>query len=510
MAEPRIGAKVEVFEPTRGWRGGVVTSVQGSTMSVNFRGVRRDVHAVADVWRLLEDGVRQAESARVGSRVSVFWPGEGVCFPGKVASHDAESRLWFVQYEDGDSRVRRSSSSPAQRSSCVACRPLTLNIPPPRTRRDPFLAPEQWHDLRTSLWAAASDAAELERQASRLFLPKLVTAARAQKAPARPRVTAASPLARPLATASSPPARPRAAERPRGHELEYFPAGVVLLRRALSGSEQTALVDNALIAGFQHRATPKDALYTNAQGQPDVALHWNYYEPPPDDQPPPLSALELSSRALRTIREALWDEARAQASLAATAGAGEAACGGPLAFPLLSELGVSSLLGVTYAHSDSMHWHTDMAQQAGWCATLSVGAPADFQYVPRPCEASATSRSAARASTRAVTLTLRSGDVLLFNGGRLQHRVLGIAPVEAGGEADEAWRCAPLGPNVARLVVQARPFGASREHTYAALREAGYAPPDELLDGGGGTLATPQDHTASSKRAKAERARGAQ
>lgn len=307
--------------------------------------------------------------------------------------------------------------------------------------------------MRSALWAVAAGASELERQVSRLFVP-----------PA------------PRAKAAPKPSKPRAAAGLRVAKLDFFPAGVVRLRGALSDCEQEALVDNALIAGFLHRVTAMDALYTRAPGQPDIQLHWNYYAEPPDDQPPPLSALELSTRVLRQIREVLWDGHKAEESLAATAEAERA----PLRVPRLSELQVGSLLGITYGYSDSMHWHTDMAHQAGWCATLSVGAPAEFQYVPRPCDASATSRSAAREATDAVTVTLTSGDVLLFNGGKLQHRVLGITPVEIGSEVDGAWRCKPLGPGIARLVVQARPFGASQEHTYAALLEAGYAPPDEL------------------------------
>lgn len=152
--------------------------------------------------------------------------------------------------------------------------------------------------------------------------------------------------------------------------------------------------------------------------------------------------------------------------------------------PALAELEVGSVLGITYGMTDSMHWHTDMASEAGWCASLSVGAPATFEYIPIPCEARATSRSAARELSAPVSLVLESGDVLLFNGGRLQHRVVSIEPVLAGSSSDCAHVCAPLGPGVARLVVQARTFGSSRAHSYAALRDDGYAAPDDVLERG--------------------------
>lgn len=38
---------------------------------------------------------------RVGTRVSVFWEGEGEWFEGVVAEYDAAKGL-FVQYDDGE------------------------------------------------------------------------------------------------------------------------------------------------------------------------------------------------------------------------------------------------------------------------------------------------------------------------------------------------------------------------------------------------------------------------
>jgi len=255
---------------------------------------------------------------------------------------------------------------------------------------------------------------------------------------------------------------------------------VVRLRGAFDGMAQEALVDSALLAGFLHRTTRMDGVYTRAAGQPDIVAHWNYYSVPPDDQPPPLAALELSRHALQLIRDRLWDADLAEAALTHLPEAERAA----LRVPPLSELQVGSVLGITYGFADNMHWHTDMAAEAGWCATLSIGAPAAFQYIPLPCDPAGRRGPAAREPKSAVTLTLLSGDVLLFHGGRLQHRVVAITPAEVGTPADNAWRCTPLGAGVARLVVQARPFGASAAHTYPALLEAGYQCHDDLLERG--------------------------
>jgi len=106
---PTSGACVEVFRADRGWRKGVILErcEHTLTFTVDFgRGHRREIHPIADVWRLEDDGAAQVAGIRVGTRVSIFWPGEGVCFAGRIASHNSAQHLWLVLYDDGDSRVR--------------------------------------------------------------------------------------------------------------------------------------------------------------------------------------------------------------------------------------------------------------------------------------------------------------------------------------------------------------------------------------------------------------------
>jgi hypothetical protein len=475
-----LGERVEFYDLKQdAWRLGTVEEVRepSSTFVVRFAcGVRREHHLIADVWRR-EHAAREAiEALRIGSRLTVFWPGERACFAGKLAAHNGATHLWLIKYDDGDSRVRAARGA---RDACGVARANAMwrngssaraHARMPRSRAHVGRGP-QWHNLLACLWMPAAREQELELQVQRI-----------------------SPLARggavgPAQTAPIP--RPPRAPAAR---LDFFPAGVVRLRGALDLADQQALVDCSLIAGFFHRTTVMDGVYTRAPGQPNIQLHWNYYAPPERDQPPPLSALELASRVLKLIRsELLWDPARAEQTLRAHADAERT----PLRVPELAELEVRSVLGITYGHADSMHWHTDMASEAGWCASLSVGAPARFEFIPIPCEGRATARSAARERAAPVSLALESGDVLLFNGGRLQHRVVSIEPVLAGSAADFAHICAPLGPGVARLVVQARAFGASSAHSYAALLDAGYAAPDDVRERGRLALAATRTGTAA-------------
>lgn len=124
-----VGSQVEVFWQQRNcWRRGVVVRAAepGASMVVDFGyGVRRDVHTVADVWRLQADGVQQAAAVRTGTRVSVYWPGEGTCFSGRIASHDSTRQLWLVLYDDGDSRVGCCRAHvPCACSACICPHPI--------------------------------------------------------------------------------------------------------------------------------------------------------------------------------------------------------------------------------------------------------------------------------------------------------------------------------------------------------------------------------------------------
>ena len=76
----------------------------------------------------------------------------------------------------------------------------------------------------------------------------------------------------------SVPALPPVAAR----AIEHYPCGVVKLRGFLSDEARQRLYDNVMIAGWDHRVSGSyaDSVYTNAQGAPDILLHWNYYSTP--------------------------------------------------------------------------------------------------------------------------------------------------------------------------------------------------------------------------------------
>ena len=63
--------------------------------------------------------------------------------------------------------------------------------------------------------------------------------------------------------------------------------------RPLSGSE--ALSSNSALV----RARRPDARYTGAKGAPDILLHYNYYAPPHEAQPPPMGVLRIADEVCR-------------------------------------------------------------------------------------------------------------------------------------------------------------------------------------------------------------------
>jgi hypothetical protein len=86
-----------------------------------------------------------------------------------------------------------------------------------------------------------------------------------------------------------------------------------------------------------------------------------------------------------------------------------------------------SVLAIGYKPNDTFRWHTDLAGEEGWVCSLSVGASSTFEYLPTAAP-SALRRARARAEgSEVVRVEIASGDVLLFNGGLLAHRVASVA-----------------------------------------------------------------------------------
>jgi hypothetical protein len=101
---------VQVYDDRKNtWLPGVVHELRAPSSTALVRlacGVRREVHLLADVWRREDEAAAAVQAVRVGSRLSLYWPGEGACFNGRVGAHDGERGLWLLLYDDGDSRVR--------------------------------------------------------------------------------------------------------------------------------------------------------------------------------------------------------------------------------------------------------------------------------------------------------------------------------------------------------------------------------------------------------------------
>ncbi|KAJ1624225.1 hypothetical protein T492DRAFT_882204 [Pavlovales sp. CCMP2436] len=92
------------------FRAGIVETVDAlrASMSVSFRDSQsREVGIASGVWRVEGAGEGALASLKVGSQLSVYWPGEGKCFSGRVQRFDEARRLWLVGYDDGDSLILR-------------------------------------------------------------------------------------------------------------------------------------------------------------------------------------------------------------------------------------------------------------------------------------------------------------------------------------------------------------------------------------------------------------------
>ena len=78
--------------------------------------------------------------------------------------------------------------------------------------------------------------------------------------------------------------------------MEVFPCGVIRVREAVPFAARQRLWDTVMCAGFDFREVAAasgsnrngaNMWYTQAAGAPDILLHFNYYEAPTAEQPPP-------------------------------------------------------------------------------------------------------------------------------------------------------------------------------------------------------------------------------
>ena len=117
-----------------------------------------------------------------------------------------------------------------------------------------------------------------------------------------------------------------------------------------------------------------------------------------------------------------------------------------------------------------------MAGDHGWACSISIGATAIFEYLPREHATipTAVERAQVRAQKKPIQVEISSGDCLFFHGGYLPHRIASCA-----SEAPAHFAHMAVGTGLVRLNLQVRPFGADRRHRYSALAASGYHCSDE-------------------------------
>ena len=230
----------------------------------------------------------------IGARIRVYWTQERRWFKGTVMSETLEDgkRIHKIAYDDGE---------------------------------------VLWHCMAGEIWllltgkAAASGAAASGPGPP--SVPRACNQAAAKKARAKKARGANGAsidgAACPAARSSAPPISERSASPPARARLEptdveIFPCGVIKVKSSLSQEERQALWDTVICAGFDYREVGQDAvmtdpdfhakrganrLYTQAKGAPDILLHYNYYEKPAPQQPPPISILRAADAVFRAVAE---------------------------------------------------------------------------------------------------------------------------------------------------------------------------------------------------------------
>ena len=245
-----------------------------------------------------------------GTRLRVFWVGEKRWFRGAVTKTTIEdgNRIHQILYEDGDSKWHN-------------------------------LADELWLELPVSAKDATSKGKGKESAAAKPSSKASSAASGASNSAAkRPAASSSSDAAEPSPPPKKKAAAPSAAKRapsppakgpkqpkrsvpagplppdffgqmPEGlppligvdpSKVDVFPCGVIRVRDAVPLAERQRLWDAVVCGGFDFRDVAAsngqnrngaNMWYTQAAGAPDILLHFNYYEPPVNEQPPPMALL---------------------------------------------------------------------------------------------------------------------------------------------------------------------------------------------------------------------------
>lgn len=447
-----------------------------------------------------------------GARLKVYWTGMRRWYKGNVLAvqHEDGKRILKIQYDDGDVKWHDLSEE------------LWLHLgdaPPPK---------ESGKKRPSASSATAADEAEGGQPAPAAAPEKQKPAGAAKKRQApssssqgkSPKGAAAPPPA--PRVPSPPPDLPPLIDFPSAN-VDVFPCGVVRVRGAVPPEARQRLWDTVMCAGFFYREvesqdqTKKGAnmWYTKAAGAPDILLHYNYYETPQPDQPPPMALLsaadavfrrvteleagkeilssereageedeeeeagvaaaaaEMTQPALKKGKTVVWeDEAAAdQVALAKAVMEREAFERRRLLWP--TNTNFRSVLAIGYKSSDSFRWHTDLAGEDGWVCSLSVGATAAFEYLPTAAPSALRRARAIAGGEEVVRIEVESGDAILFHGGLLAHRIASVEPNVYGDAERGAFDIRQMAPYV-RLNLQVRVYGHGQKHGLRELLKRGF------------------------------------
>ena len=258
----------------------------------------------------------------LGSLVKVFWTGEKRWFFGVIDETRREDgkRIHHVTYKDGDKKwhhlpsewwlqVKDVAKEKAEKAAAKAAANAAAAF---------AAAAEKQAAVAKKAKAKAAAAAATKRKAVEAALAAAATSAKAppSRRPKASKKRPRGPLQSPFVDTPIPshwverdvvpvvesvPALPPLSER----SIEHFPCGVIKLAGFLSDETRQRLYDTVMIAGWDHRVSGSyaDSVYTNAQGAPNILLHWNYYSAPKTAQPPPMAVLQIANAVYRGYRE---------------------------------------------------------------------------------------------------------------------------------------------------------------------------------------------------------------
>lgn len=242
-----------------------------------------------------------------GTRLRVFWVGEKRWFRGVVKKSTREdgSCIHHIQYEDGDSKWHNLAQE------------IWLELPGGKASATPKPPPAATSGAKRPAASSSSDAADSSPSAKKKVGGSSGAAVRGASPPAKgtkaPKAAAAPKPKPPTGPKPKPPKGPlppSAFGKPPTElppliavdptKVDVFPCGVIRVRDAVPHAERQRLWDAVVCGGFDYREVVSsqgqnrngaNMWYTQAAGAPDILLHFNYYEPPVAEQPPPMSLL---------------------------------------------------------------------------------------------------------------------------------------------------------------------------------------------------------------------------